>query len=1533
VINPDTVNRICNEILSEIEIREAKLLNWGFYRSISQSLDWLEDEIPIIMNRLDQQVENVNEYIPIVNTESVKKNLIERKLIFDNGQGLFRSRFGETVRLLYLLRQRFSDEDWDDGARLISDIKILLRRRQYPKWNVNVSEVIDNTHFSPIQKDSIFLLTEGEKLARFQADAIIRISESLEKNVDHGIVVGAGTGSGKTKAFYIPTLLHIVQTRQKNPGVSAIALYPRTELLQDQLREIFIQARKLDDLLKSSSQSNIRIGAYFGNVPRTARDIVQRKRFDLNWRRSREDNGWVCPYLICPNCNKGSLVWNDVNINKEINNNLGQIGKFEILECSACGYSINGDILPLTRVHLLKNPPDILFTTTETLNRRLSDPSEKHLFGIGVKNPPRLLLMDEIHLNEGFHGAQVAYLLRRWRFARGNQTGLCVVGLSATISQPESFFRKLTGLQNITYISPTTNDLLEEGLEYNLVVKGEISSGATLLSTTVRTLMLIGRILDPLRTSTSISGGAFGQRIFAFSDKLDSINRLHHILKEVENPVQPYAIFQYLDPKKDKSEWISRTESGQNWWIANHIKNGSLSTSLLIDITSSQYRGVNPNAEIIIASSTLEVGYNDTKVGAIIQHKAPHSQASFLQRKGRAGRTRLMRPWTVVMTSSFGRDRLMFQHPEFYFEPTLSPIELPIENYYVRKIQAALSLLDWFSLELEKKNCTTSLWTLLGSESNYQKSEDLKNERVFLVQIIINLLKNKATQQEVSNFIKKSLDISDDHIMRLIFWGPPRSIMVDILPTLLRQLRWNWQKEIIDENNNWIPLPWTDNISSYPIPEFIPHTLFSELNVPEVVIKIPERPTFKDEKPAIRGIENLGLISGMMEFTPGKVNKRFAHKDKISEAHWISIPQEEGNDIDIKSLSMEYDNTPYIIEDLDNLIYVFRPVLFNLQIVPKNIRPTSIAFHNWESLIIPQDHNSIQSRQEDLSIMNGLRIKLDNKSPLNNVFKEIIAFLHTDGQWAEVTRYTRSTNVITRYEKGFEERKEVRYHIQNNIAALGFRVEVDAIIFKIVPINFKKLLQSTDWIKVYSKLSVYFFKYKISIALSQLNKFELDWIWQIELSMILERAATLNISLERAAEIVHDKNVRSSIVASMLDLLFQIDESEKDDSFNDQERDPNYLKEKIHSFLLDTSISNCLHELSQVLWDMNDPELENWIEKVYIHSLGSAVFSTIVNMSPEIEGNDLHLDIKDGCFWISELTGGGIGLISRIISKIYENPHHFDAYFQQTITFCEREFLANQLTLLTKNIENEEFIERFKSIRISNNLHQTESLQNKLSELLSRNGISPTRSLIVAVNTRFLKPNSGKDTDELIRLIVDFWNEQQNRLGCEIDNQIIALAAARNDKIREKINSIFSRMQKGVLVDDDSQIYKLVQSILWNNCSDSCEDCIENYYLFQSTEKPSRYLLQTIVNSHEDVINYEDSNWKDLLLHELIINYRTTIKCEQNELSKIHEFLLGFLTEPIDIGYISIFPNITRIFSRGSAYFIEFSLTDLLESY
>jgi hypothetical protein len=241
------------------------------------------------------------------------------------------------------------------------------------------------------------------------------------------------------------------------------------------------------------------------------------------------------------------------------------------------------------------------------------------------------------------------------------------------------------------------------GHEYQLLLRGDPASQAALLSTSIQSLMLLTRLLDPL--ADHVSGGTYGSKVFAFCDKLDLTNRLHQQLLDAEGRTkrgrQVRASLADLRSGRSHPEvedWAERDRDGQSWWAIDRLRGDT--GPPVVGRTSSQDGGVLARAEVVVATAALEVGYDDPDVGAVLQHKAPRDLAQFVQRRGRAGRSRDMRPWTVAVLSDFGRDRIAYQSYEQLFDPLLPPRSLPLGNRSVRRMQATFALMDWASIRL-----------------------------------------------------------------------------------------------------------------------------------------------------------------------------------------------------------------------------------------------------------------------------------------------------------------------------------------------------------------------------------------------------------------------------------------------------------------------------------------------------------------------------------------------------------------------------------------------------------------------------------------------------------------------------------------------------------------------------------------------------------------------------------------------------------------------------------------------------------------
>lgn len=133
--------------------------------------------------------------------------------------------------------------------------------------------------------------------------------------------------------------------------------------------------------------------------------------------------------------------------------------------------------------------------------------------------------------------------------------------------------------------------------------------------------MLLSRIHDP--RGSAQSEGAFGRKVFLFTDALDVTNRLFFDLRDAEgedswgNPdrLKPEGSLANLRSPTGPDAAL-RFAHGQSWdlctWIGQRLRPDDL---LGIGRTTSQDAGVDADADVIVATAALEVGFNDSAVG------------------------------------------------------------------------------------------------------------------------------------------------------------------------------------------------------------------------------------------------------------------------------------------------------------------------------------------------------------------------------------------------------------------------------------------------------------------------------------------------------------------------------------------------------------------------------------------------------------------------------------------------------------------------------------------------------------------------------------------------------------------------------------------------------------------------------------------------------------------------------------------------------------------------------------------------------
>jgi len=1502
-------DKLIRDFLDSLEHQEIKLLTWGLV-DIGFSENEIEELAEDFLNTCGIDVE-VNDFL---------EEIFDRKLLFEfniRGHRLCRTRMAEAVRLFARLRQLFPHNNWQTAPTLVADYRLQICPRIYPQRYITPQKVIEKLEadklLTPLRQKAITAIlnspSRGEVLlADFQLRATSRMLQDLNSTKSRGMIVCAGTGTGKTLAFYLPALAHIASLLKNNEfWTKGLAIYPRNELLKDQFSETYQEARRLDIMLKGQGQGKrkIIIGAFFGPTPQN--ETIE----SIQGKWEPKNGGFTCPYLRCPRC-EGQLSWRRQDLE----------AKREKLHCltPSCETVIQEDEVILTRDRMMRTPPDLVFTTTEMLNRSMGDSQYGYIFGIAAPKTPQIVLLDEVHTYTGVHGAQVAYLLRRWQ--RIIDKKVQFTGLSATLESATEFFSQLTGLNfgAVEEISPGDN-LIAEGMEYQLVLRGDPVSGRSLLSTSIQTAMLLRRILDP--ADEPPSQGFYGSRVFAFTDDLDVTNRLFHDLLDAEGrdswsrPLpkrQPLAALR----KHSAAKSGERLVAGQSWLLCEEIGHG-LELPLRIGRTSSQDTGVTPDLDVIVATAALEVGFNDPDVGGVIQHKAPRDMASFLQRKGRAGRRRTMRPWTVVVLSDYGRDRLAYQGYDTLFNPVLEKRSLPIANRYVIRIQAVFAFMDWVGLQLATVT-TGSVWKDFTRPDYYVKNRQPKE-----IELINKILETEAGEQDLQAYLQSALHLTTDEIQSIL-WEPPRSLMMSVLPTLLRRLVSSWRCfSLPGESDREYQ---TDN----PLPDFVPPTLFGDLLLPEVVITTP--PQTRDSEP---DVNSMPIVQALKTFTPGRASRRFGVQH-IYATHWISPPNLQKIE---QSLPVEDYCTEF--EEAGNFqlwqngqvvdIRCIRPwAIFPTQ-VPGEVSITSNAWLEWRSQIIPPE--------------TGTKLDLPQGSPWRQIITQVLCYTHTQESPVEVRRFAIASHANIRFENRLELDTTIHFTQKQNgsPAAVGFSQLVDGLAFRFcTPSDFSVSSSDLNQPKVRAFRTLYF-RHRVLTdpRLCELaNLFQREWLYLIYFSMLNDRALTEQISLPEAFTILGKAEIGKEM-AGVLDNIFQTLNVEEPIDGEDLSLDQAQGRQKLHERLLILCnidiIQGILNNLAPVLWSEPDEEWHRWAKLRFKATLGGALLDACNQLCPNFDLGDLILDIDAGPrpldasvqeeieeIWITESTIGGGGIVEEILRRYASDPANFFRLATSALEASDLEIVDSELTrLLELTSTSIEVADAIAHVRAAQGYFDLKQASDNFRKVLSSQGILATQPVMTAINARVVRPGSNQETDKLLLDLIRLWHQEEERLGIEIDARVFACVVSHDDQLDQALSHL------GLMQPNPYWRFQVIYSLLWPRGSMIRSRALSAYNPYAVLPDADRELLLDVLKVGDRAVWFHDPNWREQVADGFRQGVPVSLIARFDAKVDLKSAILSLAVEPIELGFLQVYPLVEGVQRHPQGLVIKLRVREVLQ--
>ena len=1494
-------DRLLLSMLDVLEQREARLLAWGLVDG-HLALGELQD---VADGLLDDPV--VGADVGFSDSAAVIAELRARCLLLDVGERpgeQFRTRMAEAVRLFFRLRQLFPKHDgptgWQSAPTLVADFRFLWRRRRYPKRTIKAPAVLTalagaggDAAAQRAIADLLASFGPTYALAEFQVAAVARILAGLDATSSTATLVSAGTGSGKTLAFYLPALGRIAAHLQREATtarwVKVLALYPRNELLKDQFAEVYGQARRLDAALRRK----ILIGAFFGPTAYDPGDAVEKKG---GWHP--HPMGSVCEYVRCPapDCG-GDMAWPEAD----------RAAGRERLVCVECGHVVGSDEIVLTRRRLETEPPDILFTTTEMLNQRLGDDRLRHLFGVGERaaRPVEMMLLDEVHTYAGSSGAQVAFLLRRWR--RMLRRPVSFVGLSATLRDGARFFARMTGVSEhaCAEVTPAPGEMIAEGAEYLLALRGDPVSRAALLSTTIQATMLLSRMLDA--PATRRAQGALGERVFLFTDDIDVTNRMYFSMLDAEgrgsnggfdmarHPRGGLAVLRRPMPSQHRKlhgqDWSAAAEIGHSLQAQDRKSVGRV---MALD------PGVDADRDIIVATASLEVGFNDPRVGGVIQHKAPRDIAQFLQRKGRAGRSREMRPWTVAVLSEYGRDRLAYQGYDLLFDPELPPRTLPLGNRHVLRIQSVYATLDYLSLTLGHGAPPGSVWTNLVGPTD-ARSQRQRQRQEILARRIREILTQPTEQERYSRHLAETLKASPEEV-DLLLWEHPRPLLTEVLPTALRRLESNWAAYGVAGDDY--------QVRNSPLPEFAPANLFSDLNLPEVTIDLPPVGGQRVE-PMV-----MPIAQAMREFAPGRVSRRYGLSHAF-QRHWLCPPLDPNREqaVELSGAVRAEPLGDWQIFDGAAAVAlpVFRPRVIAVGQPPGGVVDTSNARLNWRTQVI--------ARQA------GLQLEPPAGGPWRALIAELGVHTHQGSSPIAVRRMALGSEAEISFQNGQEVRKIFRFKHDDAPAALGFELTVDALRLSVrVPDSLWANLGEADGVLYRAMRTARFHDEAVhGPALAAVdNPFAREWLAQLLLAALSNEAIAKSISLEAAAANLAAGDADLDLDQT-LTILFQ---SPVVDDVNGQGNTQDRLRQDLQTLLADPAVLQGLFDLAALLCAPIDAGWEPWLRRRFAATVGAAAFNAFLTLCPDVDAAGLVVDLDAGpaeaddvvaggetwTVWISELATGGNGYVEEFLRQYVEDPRRF--YGLMTAALRENDFslsdyqLRRFLETVVEAPPPDELAMAASAFRAAAGTEASHRAFSALRHALAERGFVNFHAFLVALSNRVLRPGSTPDSDAFLLEGLRNWDAEEARLGVELDARVVAYNLSRRDDLDAALG-LGGIEAPGV--QPEQWRFSVIYGLLWPRGPQIRRSGLGLYSAFADLPPAEPLLVQRHLDAGLAVVDVQGPDWPDACLARLAEVGAVTLACPVAEPWRLADAFKVLATNPVQADYLSVFARVQGV--------------------
>jgi len=505
------------------------------------------------------------------------------------------------------------------------------------------------------------------------------------------------------------------------------------------------------------------------------------------------------------------------------------------------------------------------------------------------------------------------------------------------------------------------------------------------------------------------------------------------------------------------------------------------------------------------------------------------------------------------------------------------------------------------------------------------------------------------------------------------------------------------------------------------------------------------------------------------------------------------------------------------------------------------------------------------------------------------------------------------------FERGRQATVDATFSLDGDRAALGFSLDVDALrMTSRVPVFFAPDSPYRSDAQSMRSFRAAHFQHIVQTddtLLDVANSFQLQWLSELYMSVVVERALRDQISLEVAHASLESGSIATELKRA-LDVVFQALPNSTDADVPAVADDAEPRRQRLHGALTDLAdnqvVTTRLSFVAEVLWRAPDDSWELWAAERYAATLGAAVLEGVDRVCRDVGAQNLVLDTavehkRAVCeVWLSEPSIGGGGIVEEFVRRYTDDPRRFFHLVEAALAPSDFEIVDHELVrTLGMAVNTPAVTQCFADVRLARSQAATTSSVRTLLATLVEQGVAVSHPVIAALNARVLRPGSSHRTDTFLHNLVTQWHSEERRLGLEIDARVFAFVASDSDEVDRVVPPPL-----GVVDNARQRRFATIYGLLWPRGSAVRASSLRAYNPYHDQPPTDRALVLSALRATTPVVPLRDANWRDLLATALVDGGSALLAASPADSRSLRHAIMEVQGIPVDAGFLMLHPRV-----------------------